>query len=99
MKQKLRGHEENCFAFAAQRTAFPDIHCKIQKCPKSSRSILKQLSDGNKYEKHIACSYAYQIVSNIPGVEFDSRIYVGEDAVHHFLDTLQEDLNVHHATH
>ena len=50
------------------------------------------LSDGNKYQGNIACSYAYQIASNVPGVKFDSRIYVG-DAVDHLLDTLQEDLN------
>ena len=49
------------------------------------------MSDENKYQEHIACSYAYQIVSNVPGIEFDSRVYVGVDVADHF--TLQEDLN------
>ena len=39
--------------------------------------------DGNKCQEHIACSYAYQIVS--------SRLYVGVDAADHLLNTLQED--------
>ena len=52
------------------------------------------MSDGNKYQEHIACSYVSQTVSNVPGIEFDSRIYVGVvDTTDHFLDTLQEDLN------
>ena len=51
------------------------------------------MSDGNKYQEHIACSYVYQIVNNVPGIEFVSRIYVGLDAADHSLDTSQEDLN------
>ena len=47
--------------------------------------------DGNKYQEHIACSYAYQIVSSIHGIEFELRLHVG--AVNHSLDILQEDLN------
>ena len=36
----------------------------------------------------------YQIVSNVPGMEFDiRRPYVGLDAVDMFLDSLQDDLN------
>ena len=49
--------------------------------------------DGNKYQEHIACSYNYQIVSNVPGIEFEPRLYVGVDAAEDFLNTLQEDLN------
>ncbi len=104
MKQKLKDHEENCFAFAAQRTEFPEdpvVKFKnIQNQVKAPftiyadfESILKHSSDGNKYQEHIACSYAYHIASSIPGVEFESRLYVGEDAVDHFLNSLQDDLN------
>ena len=57
-------------------------------------SILKRLSDQKKYQEHLACSYSYQIVSNIDGIEFDIRHpYVGLDAVDNFLDSLQDDLN------
>ena len=49
--------------------------------------------DGNKCQEHIACSYAYQIVSSVPGIEFERRLRVGVDVADHFLDTLQEDLN------
>ena len=56
-------------------------------------SILKQLSgDGNNCQEHITCSYAYQIVSSIPGVEFEPMLHVGVGAADHFLDTLQEAL-------
>ena len=57
-------------------------------------SILKQLSgNGNKYQEHIACSYAYQIVGSVPGIEFEPRLHVGVGAADHFIDTLQGDLN------
>ena len=49
--------------------------------------------DGNKCQEHIACSYAYQIVCSVLGIEFEPRLYVGVDAADHFLNTLQEDLN------
>ena len=49
--------------------------------------------DGNKCQEHIACSYAYQIVSSIPGIEFGQRLHVGVGAADHFLDALREDLN------
>ena len=90
---------KRCCAFAAQRTEFPnDPILKIENIQKQVEadfeSILKQLScDGNKCQEHIACTYAYQIVSSVPGIEFEPRLYVGVDAADHFLNTLQEDLN------
>ena len=92
MKKRLEEHEECCFAFAAQQTEFPDDPIlkfeNIQKqvdAPFSVyadfESILKQLSgDGNKCQGHITCSYTYQIVSSIPGIEFGQRLHVGVDA-------------------
>ena len=79
MKQKLRDHKENCLAFDAQCTEFPDDPIVKFKNVQNQveapftvyadfESILKQLSDGNKYEEHIACSYADQIFSNVPGI-------------------------------
>ena len=102
MEKRLKEHEERCFAFAAQRTEFPDDPTlkfeNIQKQVQAPftvyadfESILKQLSA--KCQEHIACSYVYQIVSNIPGIEFGQRLYVGVDAAGHFLDALQEDHN------
>ena len=75
MTEKLEEHEKNCFGFAAQRTEFPDEpvvkFVNIQKQVKAPftvyadfEGILKKLScDGNKYQEHVTCSYAYQIVS------------------------------------
>ena len=104
MRQKLEDHEKNCFAFAAQRIKFPEDPVVKFKNVKNQvdapfavyadfESILRNLDDDNKYQEHLACSYAYKIVSNIPGIEFTPRLYVGDDAVEHFLDTLQDDLN------
>ena len=105
MEKKLKVHERNSFAFAAQRTEFPDDPIlKFENIPKQVEvpftvyadfeSILKQLSgDGNKCQEHITSSYPYQIVSSIPGIEFGPRLYVAVDAANHFLDALQEDLN------
>ena len=49
----------------------------------------------SKYEEHVACSYAYLIVSRVPGLEFEPRLHVGQDAAEHFLSSLQSDLNEH----
>ena len=104
MEKRLKEHEERCFAFAVQQTEFPDDPIlkfeNIQKQVEAPftvyadfESILKRLSgDGNKCQEHIACSYAYQIISSIPGIEFRPRLYVGVDAAGHFLDALKEDL-------
>ena len=104
-EKKLNAHEKICLAFAAQRTEFPDDlivkNENIQKQVEAPftvyadfENILKQLSDdGNKYQEHIACSYTYQIVSSIPGIEFEPRLHVRVGAADHFLHTLQEDLN------
>ena len=85
MKKRLEEHEEHCFAFAAQRTEFPDDPIlKLENIQKQVEapftvfadfeSILKQLSgDGNKCQEHISCSDVYQIVSIVPGIEFEPR--------------------------
>ena len=97
MKKRLEEHEERSFAFAAQLTEFPDDHIlkfeKIQKQVEAPstlyESILKQLSgDWSKCRPN-----AYQIVSSVPGIEFEPRLYVGVDTADHFLNTLQEELN------
>ena len=86
MKKILKEHEERRFTFATQRTEFPDDPIlrfeNIQKQVEAPltvyadfESILKRLSvDGNKCQEHIACSYAYQIVSSVPGIEFGLRL-------------------------
>ena len=103
MEEILKKYEERCFAFSAKRTEFPDDPIlkfeNIQKQVEASfiahadfESILKQLSgDGNKCQEYIACSHAYQIVSSVPGVEFEPRLFVGIGAADHFLDTLQDE--------
>ena len=58
-------------------------------------SILRSIQDKNKTQEHVACSYGYQIVSKIPGLEFETRHYIGLDATEHFLDSLQKDLDTH----
>ena len=63
---ELRDHEENCFAFAAQCTEFPDdpivkfnnIQNQFEAPLTVYESILKPLRDGNKCQQHITCSYA-----------------------------------------
>ena len=102
MEEKLKKHDERCFAFAAQRTEFPNDPIltfeNIQQQVEAPFTVYadferKQLSgDGSKCQEHIACSYAYQIVS-VPGIEFEPRLHVGVGAADHCLDTLQEDLN------
>ena len=54
-------------------------------------SILQSLNEKNKVQEHRACSYAYHIVSNIPGVEFEPRMYLGLDAAERLLESLDKD--------
>ena len=69
MEKKLKAHERNCFAFAAQRTDFPDdpivkfenIQYQQVEAPftvyADFESILEQLSgDGNKYQELLVYS-------------------------------------------
>ena len=106
MKKKSKEHEATCFAFAAQRTEFPeDPVAKFKNFKKQVQalftvyadfeSILKHLNDEKRYQEHMACPYAYQTVSNVPGIKFEPRLYLEEDAVEHFLDSLQDDLNMY----
>ena len=64
MNEKLNDHKENCLAFAAQRTEFPEdpvvkfkniqnqIEAPFTICA-DFISILKHLSYENKYQEHI----------------------------------------------
>ena len=62
-------------------------------------SILQAVKDdqsmnkSRKYQHHQPCSYMYHVVSDVPGVEFEPRLYVGEDAADHFLASLLKDFN------
>ena len=67
MKKKLKEHEKTCFAFAAQRTEFPeDPIDKFKNIKKQMQapftvyadfeSILKHLNDEKRYQEHVACS-------------------------------------------
>lgn len=85
--EKLKNHDERCFAFSAQRIKFPeDVVVKFRNIKNQLQapfivyadfeSILKEINSKNKYQEHIACSYLYHIVSSIPGVRFEPRIYL-----------------------
>ena len=106
MKKILQEHEEVCFALGAQCTKFPDdpvIRFKNirRQLPApfvvyaDFESILQSMNEKNKIQEHQTCSYAYHIVSNIPGVEFEPRMYVGLDAAAHMLNSLNKDLYEH----
>ena len=68
MKKRLKEQERNCFALTAQRTEFsedPVVKFKNIKNQLTApfvvyadfESILTNLSDNNKYQEHLACSY------------------------------------------
>ena len=48
-------------------------------------------SKTKKYQEHVACSWAYHIVSRVPGIKFKPRLYVGKDAPNKFLKELRKD--------
>ena len=48
-------------------------------------SVLHSMNEKNKIQEHRACSYAYHIVSNIPGVEFEPRMHVVLNGADHML--------------
>ena len=111
MKTKLMDHEANCYVHKAQRIKFPEedfvefTNTGYQvKDPfvayADFESLLKHLeidpnANSNKYQEHVACSYAYKIISIVPGVEFEMRRYIGSNAAEHFLESLKHDLYTH----
>ena len=108
MEQKLQEHESNCFVHGGQRIQFPKYETvQFENIKHQVRApyvvyadleaILDKLTvDKNtktqKYQHHIACSYSYKIVSNVCENKFELRSYFGEDALDHFLSSLEHDL-------
>ena len=102
-------HEKGCFVHGGQKTSFPDNPiCTFGAVEKQVvapfvvyadfESLLKPVNEPSgqhsvKYEEHVACSYAYLIVSSIPDLTFEPQLYIGPDAADHFLSSLQTDLN------
>ena len=108
-KRRRDEHQLECFRHGGQKTSFPkDPIVKFRDIKKQVEAPYVAYADfesilvptdtkigknTTKYQEHVACSYAYLIVSRVPGVEFEPRMYVGEDAAEHFLTSLQRDLN------
>ena len=107
-KRRRDEHESECFVHGGQKTSFPsEPTLKFDSIEKQVEapfvvyadfeSLLEPMDTPSgkrtvKYEEHVACSYAYKIVSRVPGVEFEPRLHVGFDAAEHFLRSLQRDL-------
>ncbi len=105
----LEAHEGECYVHGGQKTVFPENTsveftsiAKQLKAPfvvfADFESVLEVIDDqrgGNtkKYQHHVACSYMYIIVSDVPGVTFKRKLYVGVDAASHLLDSLQRDFD------
>ena len=95
MKQKLRDHGENCFAFAAQCTEFPNdpivkfknVQNQVE-APFTVYADFETILRDERWEQvpRTYSFYAYQIVINVRGIEFEPRLHVGVDAADHFLD-------------
>ena len=45
----------------------------------------------NKYQKHIACSYGYKLVSVDEKFSTSFKTYFGEDAIHNFINSMIEE--------
>ena len=107
-KRRRNEHEKECFVHGGQKTTFPEDPCiKFKAIEKQVEApfvvyadfeaILNPLNASSgektvKTEEHLPCSYSYLIVSRVPNLEFEKRIYVGLDAAEHFLASLQDDL-------
>ena len=109
-KRRCNEHESRCFVHGGQKTSFPDNPIvKFEAIEKQVEapfvvyadfeSLLEPMpattGQTTKTEEHVACSYAYYIVSRVPNIQFDLKLYVGTDATEHFLTSLQKDLNKH----
>ena len=80
-------NDKNIFSqVEAPFVAYGDFECLL----KSVNQPVGQHS--MKTNEHQPCSYSYFIVSRVPGVEFQPKLYVGTDAAEHFLSSLQNDL-------
>ena len=103
----LNEHQDECFVHGGQKTVFPKNTvvefvnvAKQLKAPfvvyADFESLLEAVdiktAKTNKYQHHTACSYKYHIVSDVPGVSIESKLYVGRNAAEHFLDSLEREL-------
>ena len=103
----LKDHEGECFVHGGQKTVFPENTvveftniAKQMQAPftvyADFESVLESVNQGTKktkkYQLHTACSYSYIIISNVSGVSFSSKLYVGGKAAEHLLDSLEQDM-------
>ena len=95
-------HQKDCFKLKSQRTIFPtDPVLKFENTSKRLKeyfcvyadmeSLLVKKDDPNVEQIHEICSYAYQIVTDLPDMKIQPRLYVGKNANSHFLDQLSID--------
>ena len=95
-------HTQDCMIFGNQRTIFPsETQVKFKNvqnrmrshfvCYADFESILEPTTEGNTIESHKVCSFAYKIVSDLPGLTFAPRLYIGVNAGLRFLDNLTSD--------
>ena len=56
--------------------------------PKDNGKQNSKQSYTNKYQKHIACSYGYKLVCVDDKFSKPFKIYLGEDAVYNFIDSM-----------
>ena len=47
----------------------------------------------NKYQKHVACSYGYNLVCAADEFSKPFKSYLGEDAVFNFINNMMEEIN------
>ncbi len=106
-EELLEAHEGECNVHSEQKVVFPEKPMVQFKAIEKQfpipfvvyadfESVLEPVdiltAQTTKFQHHRAYSYMYTIVSTLPNVEMESRLYVGTDTVTHFLKTLDEDL-------
>lgn len=105
-KRRRDEHEIECYTHNGQLLVFPEedyvefknIRNQVEEpfvVYADFESTLKPIDEGTdktrKYQEHQACSFAYTIVSRVPGIEFEPKLYLGEDAPERLLTELQKD--------
>lgn len=100
-EELLVNHIPYCKSHGLQKVLMPPENKNIMKFHEHDKSLMMpyviyadfeclvaEIDDKGKTHKHEPCSYAYRVVSNVPGRPSYSRMYRGVDAVVHFLDSV-----------
>ena len=99
----LENHLPYCKNHGMQKVALPEKGKNVMKFKDYDKmlmvpfviyadfeSLIVKYGENGKTHEHKACGYAYRVVSNVMGYSSFTKLYRGENAIQHFLQSITE---------